>query len=100
MIQLRIGQLWEREPLGIPLDSVGIQVEGVELLPGASEEHLTSTVPALVEAVHALVVSGQRQAQVSLSVAHLELLLTRVEDDVTLEVVRLEIGRASCRERV
>lgn len=89
MIQLRIGQLWEREPLGIPLDSVGIQVEGVELLPGASEEHLTSTVPALVEAVHALVVSGQRQAQVSLSVAHLELLLARVEDDITLEVVRL-----------
>lgn len=89
MIRLRIGHLWEREPSGIPLDSIGLQVEGVELLPGASEEHLTSTIPALVDAVHALVVSGQRQAQVSLAIAHLEVLLTRVGDDLELEVVRL-----------
>ncbi len=90
VIRFRLGQQWKRE-LGAenPLDAFGLELDGVELLAGASEEPLAQLVPALVEAVVALQ-AGERTAEVSLHEAHFELCFTRVSPaDVELAVVSL-----------
>ena len=71
------------------MDSVGLLVEGVDLFSGASEEHLVAAVTALVDGVRALVVGGQRVAQVSLPAAHLEVVLSRQQSEIAVEVVSL-----------
>lgn len=89
MIRFRIGHRWKREPADSPHDSVSLELDGVNLLPGAVEEPLVETVPALVEAVAALHVGGRRLAQVSLVEAHLEVVLRRAGADIEVQVVSL-----------
>ncbi|WP_257447108.1 PQQ-binding-like beta-propeller repeat protein [Archangium lipolyticum] len=89
MIRFRIGHRWKREPADPPHDSVALELDGVNLLPGAVEESLAETVPALVEAVAALYAGGRRLAQVSLAEAHLELVLRRSGADIELQVASL-----------
>ncbi|MFY0568091.1 PQQ-binding-like beta-propeller repeat protein [Archangium lansingense] len=89
MIRFRIGHRWKREPAEAPHDSVSMELDGVNLLPGAVEEPLVEAVPALVEAVAGLHVGGRRLAQVSLTEAHLELVLRRSGADIELQVASL-----------
>lgn len=88
MIRFRIGHRWKREPADPPHDSVALELDGVNLLPGAVEEPLVETVPALVGAVAALHAGG-RVAQVSLAEAHLEVVLRRSGTDIELQVASL-----------
>ncbi|MHB8873077.1 MAG: outer membrane protein assembly factor BamB family protein [Myxococcaceae bacterium] len=96
MIRFRIGQSWKREREAAPVDSFGFELDGVDLLSGASEEPLAKVVPELIDAVHALA-GGARSAQVSLAEAHLELSLWRHDFDVEVQVVSL--GRPARRVR-
>jgi len=89
MIRFRIGHRWKREPAEPPHDSVSLELDGVNLLPGAVEEPLVEAVPALVEAVAGLLAGGRRLAQVSLTEAHLELVLRRSGTDIELQVASL-----------
>ena len=66
MTRLRIGQHWKREPSASPVDSIALELDGVNLLAGAVEEPLAEVVPALVGAVAALHAGKRRLAQVSL----------------------------------
>jgi outer membrane protein assembly factor BamB len=89
MIRFRIGHRWKREPADPPHDSVALELDGVNLLPGAVEESLAEAVPALVGAVAAVHAGSQRLAQVSLAEAHLELVLRRSGADIELQVASL-----------
>jgi hypothetical protein len=89
MIRFRFGQSWKRERALSPTDSIGLDLDGVDLLAGASEELLPKVVPDLVDAICALWLKGAPLAQVSLPEAHLELLLRRVDTEVELSVVSL-----------
>jgi hypothetical protein len=89
MIRFRLGHRWKREPAEAPHDSVLLELDGVNLLPGAVEESLVEVVPALVEAVAALHAGDRRLAQVSLGEAHLELVLRRAGADIELQVASL-----------
>src|SRR5262245_26271700 len=90
MTRFRIGQGWKHEPQAAPVDSFGLELDGVDLLAEASEEPLAQVVPALVDTVHALAVEGEPVAQVSLAEAHLELVFRRVDpQEVELTVVSL-----------
>ena len=100
MIRFRIGQSWKREPDAAPVDSFGLDVEGVDLLSGASEEPLAEVVPDLVEAVHSLAAGARRAAHVSLAEAHLELVLFRRGDDADVAVVSLGRPARLVRPRV
>ncbi|WNG16475.1 PQQ-binding-like beta-propeller repeat protein [Cystobacter fuscus] len=89
MIRFRIGHRWKREPAEAPHDSVSLELDGVNLLPGAVEEPLVDVVPALLGALAALHAGGQRLAQVSLTEAHLELVLRRSGADIEVQVASL-----------
>lgn len=95
MIRFRLGQSWKHETEAAePSDSLGLELDGVDLLAGAKDEPLTRAVPSLVDALHAMVLSGDRAGQVSLTEAELELCLLRGEGhDVELSVVSL--GKAA-----
>jgi len=101
MIRIRLGQRWSRERPPDPLDSFGVELDGIELLPGASEERLAEVVPALAAAVGTLLRAAAKDAQVSLTGSHLELLLERDGAEVLLQAVSLErparISRAAVR---
>lgn len=89
MIRFRLGQRWKREPTAHPLDSIALELDGVNLLAGAVEEPLAEVVPALVGAVAALHAGQRSLAQVSLSEASLELVLRRAGPEVELSVASL-----------
>ncbi|WP_044889126.1 PQQ-binding-like beta-propeller repeat protein [Myxococcus hansupus] len=89
MTRIRIGQRWKREPAASPLDSIALELDGVDLLSGAVEESLAEVVPSLVRSVAALYGGRHRLAQVSLPEAHLELVLRRVGPEVELLVANL-----------
>jgi hypothetical protein len=89
MIRFRIGQSWKRERASSPLDAFGLELDGVDLLAGASEEPLDRVVLELLGALESLVIEGERFAEVTLPEAHLELVLRRSDADVHLEVVSL-----------
>ncbi len=91
MIRFRLGQSWKREKDASLADSFGLDLDGVDLLPQASEESLAVVVPELVDAVSALYLNGDPLAQVSLAEAHLEIALLRRENDVELTIV--DLGR-------
>jgi hypothetical protein len=102
MIRFRIGQSWKHEPNAAPVDSFGLELDGVDLLAEASEEPLAQVVPALVEAVHALAAEGEPVAQVSLAEAHVELVFRRADhQEAELTVVSLarpaRVHRAAVR---
>ncbi|HZA14419.1 MAG TPA: hypothetical protein VE618_07980, partial [Myxococcaceae bacterium] len=97
MIRFRIGQSWKRERAARPIDAFGLELDGVDLLAGASEEPLDRVVLELLGAVETLAIAGERLAEVALPEAHLEIVLRRVGTDVYLEVVSL--GRPAKRVR-
>jgi outer membrane protein assembly factor BamB len=89
MTRFRLGQRWKREPTAHPVDSIALELDGVNLLAGAVEEPLTEVVPSLVGAAAALRAGRRRLAQVSLSEASLELVLRRAGAEVELSVASL-----------
>ncbi|ADO72385.1 PQQ-binding-like beta-propeller repeat protein [Stigmatella aurantiaca] len=89
MTRFRLGQRWKREPSAPPLDSIALELDGVNLLSGAVEEPLVEVVPALTRAAAALHSGKQGLAQVSLAEAGLELVLRRTGAEVDLCVVSL-----------
>jgi hypothetical protein len=94
MIRFRLGQSWKHEGgSGEPSDAISLELDGVDLLAGARDEPLTAVVPAVVDALYAMVLGHERAGQVSLAEAELELCLWRLDaHDVELTVVSL--GRA------
>jgi hypothetical protein len=90
MIRIRLGQRWKRERPPHPVDSFGLELDGIELLPSANEEPLLEVVPQLLQKVAALARAEAQDAQLSLTGAHLELLMERLGPEVLLEVVSLE----------
>lgn len=92
MIRFRVGHSWKREPLGPdgPRDAFALELEGVNVLPGANDEPLVRIVTALVDAVASLVADGERAGQVSLEDVHLELCFWKATSrEVTVRVIDL-----------
>jgi outer membrane protein assembly factor BamB len=89
MIRFRIGQSWKRERALRPVDAFGLELDGVNLLAGASEEPLDRVVVDLLGALESLVTGAAPFAEVALPEAHLELVLRRRDAEVHLEVVSL-----------
>jgi PQQ-like domain len=88
MLRIRIGQRWKHEGATEALDGFGLELDGMALVPGASEEPLGLVMEQLLVATAALA-AGQAVAQVSLPESSQELLLVRQSDDVHLHVLRL-----------
>lgn len=92
MLRFRVGHHWQREApaVGGPRDAFALEVEGLNLLPGANDEPLVRIIGALVDTVASLVADGERAGQVSLEDVHLELCLWRTQGaEVALSVVDL-----------
>jgi outer membrane protein assembly factor BamB len=91
MIRFRLGQSWKHEDgAAEPSDAISLELDGVDLLAGARDEPLISVVPALVDALYAMVLGHERTGQVSLAEAELELCFLRLDDrEVELTVVSL-----------
>lgn len=92
MIRFRLGQAWKREEPGPggPRDAFALELDGVNLLPGANDEPLLGVVATLVEALASMILDGERAGQVSLEDVHLELCLWRTEGQgLELSVVDL-----------
>ncbi|MBN1204456.1 MAG: PQQ-binding-like beta-propeller repeat protein [Myxococcaceae bacterium] len=89
MTRFRLGQRWKREPTAAPVDSIALELDGVNLLAGAVEEPLAEVVPSLVGAAAALRAGRRRLVQVSLAEASLELVVRRAGPEVELSVASL-----------
>lgn len=89
MIRFRIGQSWKRENAARPMDAFGLELDGVDLLAGASEEPLDRVVADLADALICIAIKGERAAEFGLPEAHLEVVLRRIDADVEVEVVNL-----------
>ena len=81
--------------LGRPVDAFGLDLDGVDLLAGASEEPLERVVSDLLGALIGLGAEGDRLAHLSLPEAHLELLLRRRGAEVELRSPTWAAPRAS-----
>lgn len=94
MIQFRVGQSWKREPAGPPgpRDAFALEVDGVNLLPGATEEPLVKVVAGLVDSVAGLVVDGERSGELSLEDVSLEVCLWR-RPGLDVEVAVLSLAQ-------
>lgn len=93
MIRFRVGQSWKREPKGQlgPQDAFAFEIDGVNLLPGATDEPLVRLIGGLVEAVAEMVVDGERGGQLSLEDVSLEVCFWRRPGlEVEVTVVSLE----------
>ncbi len=88
MLRVRIGQHWKYEGAAEALDGFGLELDGMALVPGASEEPLGLVMEQLLVATAALG-AGQALAQVSLPESSQELLLVRDDDGLHLHVLRL-----------
>jgi outer membrane protein assembly factor BamB len=89
MTRFRLGQRWKREPTAAPVDSIALELDGVNLLAGAVEEPLAEVIPSLVGAAAALRAGRRQLVQVSLPEASLELVLRRAGPEVELSVASL-----------
>ena len=88
MLRIRIGQHWKHEGATDALDGFGLELDGLALVPGASEEPLGLVMEQLLSATAALA-AGQGMAQVSLPESGQELLLVRQGEQLQLNVLRL-----------
>ncbi len=88
MLRIRIGQHWKHEGAEEALDGFGLELDGLALVPGASEEPLGIVMEQLLLATAALA-AGQPLAQVSLPESSQELLLVRKAEQLHLHVLRL-----------
>lgn len=92
MLRFRVGHHWQRETLaaGGPRDAFALELEGLNLLPGANDEPLVRIVSSLVDTVASLVADGERAGQLSLEDVHLELCLWRTRgEEISLSVIDL-----------
>ncbi len=92
MIRFRVGQSWKREPPGPdgPRDAFALELEGINMLPGANDEPLVHVIASLVDAIAAQVLDGERGGQVSLEGVHLELCFWRTAgSEATISVIDL-----------
>jgi hypothetical protein len=99
MLRIRIGQQWKHEGAAEAMDGFGLELDGIALVPGASEEPLGLVMEHLLVATAALA-AGQRMAQVSLPESSQELLLVRQRDSLDLHVLRLERPAGAVRPPV
>ena len=93
MIRFRVGQSWKREPPGPlgPHDAFALEIDGVNLLPGVTEEPLVQVVGSLVDALASVVVDGERASELSLEDVSLEVCFWRRPGlEVEVTVVSLE----------
>jgi hypothetical protein len=93
MIRFRVGQSWRREPEpgGEPRDSFSLELDGVNLLPGAADEPLVPVVASLVRAVAALASGAERSAQLSLEDVAIEVCFWR-RAGLEVEVTVVSVG--------
>ncbi|MGO9829228.1 MAG: PQQ-binding-like beta-propeller repeat protein [Myxococcaceae bacterium] len=96
MLRIRIGQHWKHEGAAEAVDGFGLELDGMALVQGASEEPLGRVMEQLLVATAALA-AGQRLAQVSLPESSQELLLVRRGEQLHLHVLRL--GRPAAEVR-
>lgn len=95
MIRFRIGSRWKSDPRLVGAlaeeihDSVGIEVDGIDISRGLLEDRLFPTATALVEAVARLLEGTARTAAVPFDDGTVELILARHGDEVTLSLVSL-----------
>lgn len=93
MIRFRVGQRWKTEEAGPggPRDAFALEVDGVNLLPGAKDEPLVRMLGNLVDAVTALVADGEQAGQISLEDVHLEVCFWRTAG-VEVQVTVVDLG--------
>ena len=94
-IRFRVGHSWKREVAGPagPRDAFVFELDGVNLIPGATDEPLVHVVSSLLDAVAGLVVEGEPAGELSLEDVHLELCFWRRAGlDVEVSVVDLSSG--------
>lgn len=98
MIRFKVGQSWKREAQGEPRDAFSFEVDGVNLLRGATEEPLLRVVGGLVDAVSAMVVDGEPAGQLSLEDVRLELCFWR-RPGLEVEVSVVNVAQPPARAR-
>lgn len=94
-IRFRVGQSWKREAAGPsgPRDAFTFELDGVNLVPGATDEPLVHVVSGLLDAVTGLVVDGEPAGELSLEDVHLELCFWRRPGlEVEVAIVDLAAG--------
>lgn len=94
-IRFRVGHSWKREAAGPsgPRDAFTFELDGVNLVPGATDEPLVHVVSGLLDAVTALVVDGEPAGELSLEDVHLELCFWRRPGlEVEVAIVDLAAG--------
>lgn len=94
-IRFRVGHSWKRETSGPsgPRDAFTFELDGVNLVPGATDEPLVHVVSGLLDAVTGLVVDGEPAGELSLEDVHLELCFWRRPGlDVEVSIVDLSAG--------
>lgn len=95
MIRIRIGSRWKAEAQRAPElaekahDSLGIEVDGIDISGGLLEDRLFPVTAALVEAVARLLQGAARTQAVPFAEGAIELLLARHGDAVSLSLVSL-----------
>lgn len=89
MIRFRFGHRWRRERLEAPADAFALELDGVDLLRGASEERLDEVVPRLLGAVRALWSGAASLTHVPFPEVNVELVLLRRSADAFVSVVSL-----------
>jgi hypothetical protein len=95
MIRFRVGQSWRHEAgdgAG-PRDAFTFELDGVNLVPGATDEPLEHVVSGLLDAVAGLAVDGEIAGELSLEDARLEVCFWRRPGlEVEVSVVDLAAG--------
>jgi hypothetical protein len=94
-LRFRFGHSWKREAVGPkgPRDAFTFELDGVNLVPGATDEPLVHVVSGLLDAVTALVADGEPAGQLSLEDAHLEVCFWRRSGlEVEVAIVDLTAG--------
>jgi len=85
MLRIRTGRRWTRERSAAPHDALSIDLDGIELLPGAEDEPLVPVTEALFASTRSLA-QGTALAEVSLPESGLVLCLDRTVDHLSLRI--------------
>jgi PQQ-like domain len=99
MLRIRLGQRWKQEGASEALDAFGLELDGVALLPPASEEPLVMVMEQVLSATAALV-RGQAVVEISLPESAQELLLVREGEELVLRAFRLARPAGEARRPV
>jgi hypothetical protein len=102
-IRFRVGASWKREARGPggPRDAFTFEVDGVNLVPGATDEPLVHVVTGLLDAMYGLAVNGEPSGELSLEDVARELCFWRRPGlEVEVAVVDLAAGELKSRRPV